>query len=469
MCVSLDGGLFLTDAFMESLCQLLKKSPWRVILMPVWLLGGRANFKRQVMRRAGLGDHARMVNPEVASFLETAKKEGRKVVLAAWEQDRRAAVSVQQLMGVFDEVVFVESGSPPSGAARAAVMEERFGRKNFDYLGSRPLDLPTWQAARVAYVASRDQGLIARVKKVALVEGVFAPPCASLRDWLRALRVHHWSKNLLLLLPLLCAHQWTEPARLWPVILGLAAFSLCASNVYVLNDLLDLEADRQHASKRNRPFASGRIPLAQGLVSAPVLLALASGLAALLGWRFCAVFGAYYCLTLAYSLRLKEIALVDVLVLAGLYSIRILAGGVAAQVPVSDWLIMFSLFVFLSLAFAKRFAEIQSLRDGATRLQGRGYMAGDAEPAGSMGVGSGYISVLVLAMYINHPSVTSLYSHPHVLWLACPLLLYWISRVWLLVHRGALPGDPVWFALRDGQSWLVAALLMAVGFAAGPK
>jgi 4-hydroxybenzoate polyprenyltransferase len=347
---------------------------------------------------------------------------------------------------------------------------QRLGEKQFDYLGDNAADLPVWKMARLVYVAGDRKEVVDLVKQFASVERVFATPGIGAGDWARALRIHQWSKNLLILVPVLGAHKWMDPARMPRVLLGVAAFSICASSVYLLNDLLDLEADRQHHSKRNRPLASGKIPLIAGLVGAPVLLALSAGMALALGWKFAAVFGAYYLLTLWYSLRLKQIELVDVLTLAGLYGIRVLAGGVAAEVMVSDWLMMYSLFVFLSLAFAKRFTELRIVGPSTdARMKGRAYKGSDADVICSMGVGSGYVSVLVLAMYINHPSVTSLYHQPHFLWLACPVLLYWISRIWLLASRGAMHDDPIVFALRDWPSWVVVALLAIIGFAAGPK
>jgi 4-hydroxybenzoate polyprenyltransferase len=409
------------------------------------------------------------LNQEVLELAQAAKAQGRKVVLAT-ATDHRIAAAMQERLKLFDEVMASDSTMNLSGETKAAALERRFGRGNFDYAGNSLKDLPIWRVARFAYVAGRNNGLVALVKKTTPVEHVFTTPRASLRDWLRALRIHQWSKNLLLLIPVVSAHEWTDAAHFWPVIVGMMAFCLCASSVYLLNDLLDLEADRHHHSKRNRPFASGRIPLAAGLAVAPVLLALSVLAAGILNREFCAIFGAYYVTTLLYSLWLKQFALLDVLALAGLYCIRVVAGGFAAGVEVSDWLMMFSLFIFLSLAFVKRFTEIRVFGQATgEKIKGRGYAGNDAELVSIMGVGSGYLSVLVLAMYINHPLVTSLYSRPEVLWLACPLLLYWISRVWLLAHRGALYEDPILFALRDLQSWVVVVLAGVIAFAAGPK
>ncbi len=459
----------MSDSLVESFCQLLKQAPWVIVLTPIWLLRGRANFKRQIARRVNLEVRSWPLNGEVLDFVQAAKKTGRKVVLAT-AADSQIAAAMQSRLDLFDEIISSDGIRSLSGQTKAAALEQRFGAKGFDYIGNSASDLPVWRVARSACVAGSENGLVVRVKNTTPVERVFATPRVSAMDWMRALRIHQWSKNFLLLIPVMSAHQWAEAGRLLPVILGMAAFSLCASSVYLLNDLLDLESDRHHHSKRQRPFASGKIPLVNGFCAAAVLLAISAVMACCLGWEFAAIFGAYYLTTLFYSLYLKQLELLDVFALASLYVIRVLAGGIAAAVPVSDWLMMFSLFVFTSLAFAKRFTEIRAVKNAAdNKLKGRSYAVDDAELVSSMGVGSGYLSVLVLAMYINHPSVTSLYGRPQVLWLACPLLLYWISRVWLLAHRGTMHDDPILFALRDRVSWIVVILLGLIALAAGPK
>ena len=273
---------------------------------------------------------------------------------------------------------------------------------------------------------------------------------------MKALRPHQWTKNLLLFVPALLAHA-TQPEvwiRGW---WAFAAFCLCASSAYVVNDLVDLDADRAHASKRLRPFASGALSPRLGLAIAPVLLAAAFGVALALPPAFAAVLGIYYLATLGYSLFLKRLVLVDVLLLAGLYTTRLIAGGAAYQVPLSQWLLAFSLFLFLSLAFVKRYSEVQAVRrEGANETKGRGYRAGDLEQLAAFGSAAGYLSVLVLALYAHSDDVRRLYEHPARLWIMLPLLLYWISRVWLLAHRGQLHEDPIVFAVRDWQSYLVA-------------
>lgn len=285
-----------------------------------------------------------------------------------------------------------------------------------------------------------------------------------LRSLLRALRVHQWAKNLLLFVPLVAAHRVLEPSRVVQALLAFVSFSLCASSVYVVNDLVDLEADRRHPSKRQRPFASGELPVRAGLWLAPLLLGAGVAVAlALLPLPFSALLGAYFATTLAYSLYLKQVPMLDVLVLAGLYTVRIFGGSLAVGVPTSDWLFTFSMFLFLSLALVKRLSELRRLRlSQQEAAPGRGYRTEDYELLGSLGVASGWLSVLVLALYITSREVTVLYRHPERLWLLCPLMLYWLGRVWLLAHRGEVDEDPLVFALRDKVSYGAGLLAAAV-------
>jgi 4-hydroxybenzoate polyprenyltransferase len=276
---------------------------------------------------------------------------------------------------------------------------------------------------------------------------------------LRALRPHQWVKNLLLLVPLLAAHRITDIAALGTVLLGLVAFNLCSSSMYVLNDLLDLEADREHPRKSMRPFASGEVSIGTGLALAPTLLAAGAAISLTLPIKFLLSVAAYCSLALAYSFVLKRLLLVDALALAGLYTLRVIAGGAAATVAVSFWLLAFSIFLFLSLAFVKRYAELEALRrQGRLQAMGRGYHVEDLTLLRSFGAAAGYLSVLVLALYVNSPDVQGLYHHPRAVWVLCLILLYWISRVWMTAHRGGIHDDPLIYALRDGVSLGLAVL-----------
>lgn len=305
-------------------------------------------------------------------------------------------------------------------------------------------------------------GTISRVSAAHPARPAFdrAAGAPRIAPWLRALRIEQWVKNLLIFLPVLLAHRIGEWDLFSRSLLAFFAFGFAASAGYIVNDLLDLEADRAHPRKRHRPFASGELSSAAGLMVAPLLLATGMALALFLPGGALAALGAYLILTTIYSLLLKQIALLDMLALAALYTLRIFAGALATGVPVSEWLLAFSIFVFLSLAAVKRYAEVLRLRretSNIARVAGRGYYPADLELIRPLGLTSGTIAVLVLALYINSATVTRLYSRPALLWLIGPLLWFWISRVWLLAHRGELKEDPVFFAVRDPVTWGVAA------------
>jgi 4-hydroxybenzoate polyprenyltransferase len=274
------------------------------------------------------------------------------------------------------------------------------------------------------------------------------------------LRVHQWSKNLLIFLPLLAAHELSDPYLIASALVAFFAFGLLASSAYLLNDLLDLENDRHHPTKRKRPLASGELPLGWGLALAPVLFVSAFVLSVLfLPWKFTAVLGGYYALTLLYSMYLKQRVMVDVVILAVLYTVRVVAGTAAIEGRLTFWLLAFSMFIFLSLALVKRYAELNSMQArGLVKTRGRGYIASDLQLISSLGTAAGYLSVLVLALYIQDINTARLYRHAQYIWLACPLLLYWISRTWIIAHRGLMHDDPIVFAARDRVSLAIVAL-----------
>ena len=294
-----------------------------------------------------------------------------------------------------------------------------------------------------------------------------SPAKPQLLALLRALRVHQWVKNLLVFVPVMLDHKLFQPPVMAKALIAFAAFCCAASGAYVLNDLLDRDADRRHRIKRNRPFAADTLSRSFGVVLVPLLFAAALLWSLWLSPKFLALLTLYVVLTTAYSIYLKQIAVLDVLLLAGLYTLRVLAGVAASHVRFSTWLLAFSMFLFLSLAFLKRYAELSELQGGAAEgLARRGYLRGDREWLGSMGGASGYLSVLVLALYINSGEVVALYRNPLLLWLICPLLLFWISRMWLLAHRGRIDQDPIVAAVRDPASYAIGALVALILFAA---
>ena len=281
--------------------------------------------------------------------------------------------------------------------------------------------------------------------------------------WLDSFRIHQWAKNALVFLPALFSHRILESQVLIESALAFLAFSLCASSVYVINDLFDRVADRRHPRKRERPFASGRLTMRSGFIASTALFCLAVCLALAVGYRFTSVLCGYYFLTWAYTLRLKHVALVDVMTLAALYTLRIIAGSAATSIPITFWLLAFSIFIFLSLGISKRYGEINdAMRIANVAISDRGYSAADLPFLLTIGVAAGYFTVVVMAFYINSGDSLVLYHHRKPLWLVCPLLLFWISRIWLLTTRGKMPDDPVVFALRDQTSWIVLGVIAMI-------
>ncbi|RKH36393.1 UbiA family prenyltransferase [Corallococcus praedator] len=462
LAVDLDGTLARTDTLHENLLVLFKHAPWLLLLAPLWVLRGKAFFKAEVARRARLDVTALPYNEAVLAFLREEHARGRRLVLAT-AADRSIADAVAAHLGLFSDVFASEAGVNLSGSRKLARLRESLG--TFDYVGNDAVDLPLWRESRRILVVHATPGVLRQAQGLGPpVHRVFEAPPTHWRVWIRALRVHQWAKNALVFVPLLAAHKATQGGMAPRAVLAFVAFSLCASSVYVINDLLDLSSDRRHPTKSRRPFASGDLPVRAGVVLAPVLLGLAAVVAlGTLPLSFAALLGVYSVLTLAYSLRLKQVVMLDVLVLAGLYTVRIFGGALAVGVPTSSWLLMFSTFLFLSLALLKRLSEVRRLRQSnEVSAHGRGYLAQDYELLASLGTAAGQVSVLVLALYITSKEVTALYGHPERLWLLCPVMLYWVGRIWVLAHRGLVNEDPLIFALRDRVSYVVGVVAALV-------
>ncbi len=461
LCVDLDGTLIHSDLLLESFLLLIKANPLYLFLLPLWLLGGKAKLKAEIASRVQLNGSALPYTKPLLTWLETQKAAGRQLWLCT-ASDHRLAQAVADHVGFFDGVLASDGQTNLAGRHKAAELVKRFGEKGFDYVGNHTVDLGVWAHARRAIVVNASAGLQAAAAKVATVEHVVQPLPGGIKVVAKALRVHQWAKNGLIMVPLLAAHRMTDVATLSQALLAFMAFSLCASSVYLLNDMLDLEADRQHHSKSQRPFAAGRLSLLFGLGATPVLLVLALGLCALLPVKFLGVLVAYYVATLAYSFGLKKVVMVDVLALAGLYTVRIVAGAAATAIPLSFWLLMFAVFIFLSLAIVKRYAELFVMRQqGKLKASGRGYQVEDISLLQSLGTASGYLSILVLALYLNTPDIATMYRHPKMVWGLVPIMLYWISRIWMETHRGKMHDDPLVYALKDRTS-LVTGLAAAV-------
>lgn len=464
--VDLDGTLLLTDMLHETAVGLLRAAPLAVLRIPFWLARGKAVLKAELARRYEFDPALLPLNEPFAAWLREQRATGRRLVLCT-ASDERIANLVAAHLGLFDEVLASNGATNLKGSAKARLLAERFGQGGFAYAGNAVADLPVWRAAGLAVVVNAPDALAARVARFCPVERGFPQLRTGLGEHLRMLRLHHWLKNLLLAVPLGAAHKLAEADRWPPLVLAFFAFCLCASAVYLANDLLDLESDRRHPRKRQRALASGRTPLRRAVLLIPVLLACSLGLGVLVGPAFLGWLGGYFLLTCAYSLALKRLPLADCLTLAVLYTMRVVAGGAAVGVPLSFWLLAFALFLFLSLAFVKRYAELLAQPPGGDGVvQGRGYRAVDVPMVSTLGISSGYASALVLALYLNSEAVVRLYRTPEILWATVPVLLYWVSRMWLQAHRGEMHDDPLMFAIKDKAS-LLAGLLFASVLAAG--
>jgi 4-hydroxybenzoate polyprenyltransferase/phosphoserine phosphatase len=470
--VDLDGSLIATDLLWESLFSLLKRRPGLIFVIPFWALRGKSALKDRISREINLPSESLPYEPAVMELI-CKRREAAGAVFLATASPESWSRPIADYLGVFDGVLATQPDLNLKGPRKLEAIARLCGERgwpHFDYVGDAHADIPIWRASTTAYVVGADGLLARRIQELSPSVTVhnLGKPRRPVRSAFKALRPHQWAKNALIFVPVITGQKIFEASAILSALLAFVAFSLCASAIYLVNDLTDLTADREHAEKRRRPFASGQLPLAWGPPMVAVLLTVSFAIAAMaLPLGFLAVLSLYLILTTLYSLVFKSRLMVDVLVLALLYSLRIFAGGVATEIVISEWLIGFSMFFFLSLAFVKRFIELdRTIQAGKTqRLKGRGYLPGDIGLIESFGTISGYLSSLVLALYVHSNEVRRLYSRPELLWLLVLGLIYWISRVWFLAKRRELPGDPVLFAVRDRQS-LALGILSAAALAA---
>ncbi|OKH11061.1 UbiA family prenyltransferase [[Limnothrix rosea] IAM M-220] len=464
--VDLDGTLIRTDLLYESANHHIAKSPFQIFNLIAWASKSKAYLKSALAAKYNIHVESLPYNEDLLRWLRSEKAESGRTIVLATASHHKLVEAIAEHLQIFDAVFATNDNLNLKGTKKRNLLVEKFGEKGFDYIGDCEADLPVWQSAEEAYIVSSSESFIKKVQQQCNVIDVFQSRQKSyLASLAKALRPYQWVKNVLLFLPLLGSHLYGDLSLVIAVAMAFAMFSLTASSVYLLNDLIDVNDDRHHHRKRKRPFASGAISLLDGWLIWPCLLGIAFLLAfLLLPPAFMLALGAYYSLTLTYSLFLKRRPLVDVISLAALYTLRIIAGAAATGIVPSFWLLAFSMFVFLSLAFVKRFSELYAAKkkNKGKKLRGRGYSQDDLELVSTMGITSAYMSILVLALYIQDPNTINTYASPKLIWFACPLMLYWVSRIWLITHRGHMHDDPIVFALKDKASWVTLFSFLAV-------
>jgi 4-hydroxybenzoate polyprenyltransferase/phosphoserine phosphatase len=458
--VDLDGTLTPTDSLVESLIQLIKQAPLTVLLLPFWLLRGIAYFKAQVGNARAFSAKSLPYREDFLRFLTEQKAAGRRLVLATAAHESIAR-AVAAHLGLFDLVLSSDATRNLKGKNKLAAIREHVGER-FVYAGDSSADVPIWRAAHAAVLVGLSAGLARSVKQTVQVEREFLSPGSSFKVWVRALRVHQWLKNLLIFVPLLTAFSFSEPSAVVTVLLAFFSFSFAASATYIVNDLSDLESDRAHARKRNRPFASCAIPIIKGVAMGIVLMVSAFVLSTFVSRGFSLILLTYVIITTTYTWRLKEYVLIDVLTLAVLYTMRIIAGALAIGVSLSPWLLAFSVFMFFSLALVKRCSELVSLHASDVKAAtGRDYRTTDLVILWPLGVGAALSSVVIFGLFISASVTRDHYATPEVLWVVALGLIYWLTRLWVKTARGEMHDDPIVYAVRNRGSQVTMAVCIA--------
>ena len=463
--VDLDGTLLRTDVLWESALAEISASPWVIFSLLRLAIRGRAVLKRHLALRVAIRPETLPYNRPFLAWLESQRATGRRLILAT-ASDEIIARDIAKHLGIFDDWIASDGVSNLKGSVKLSRIQARDGGA-FEYAGNSGSDMVIWDQCLRAVPVCAPGSVLAKLKKSGKVSAEFHREPRSWRTWSKLARIHQWSKNLLVFLPVLTSHRILERAALIPALEMFLSLSLVASATYIVNDLHDLAADRQHPRKRFRALASGDVTIPEGIALAGILGMAGYALAALSGVPALLMLTLYVAISLSYSFWLKKKLLVDVFALSGLYTLRIIAGGIVTGIVLSGWLLSFSVFLFLSLAFSKRTAELRALhRSSKSNVGGRAYRRSDLLQMNHFGVASGFVSSLVLALYVGSDQVTRLYAEPAWLWFLVPLFLFWITRLWLLAYRGELNEDPVVYALTDRSTLVFGGICLGLGLLA---
>lgn len=459
--VDLDGTLTVTDTLIESVIRAIKCDPINLLRLPFWLAASRSEFKAKIAERVEFQVETLPYRTALLKYLEMEKKRGRTIVLATAAHHSIAA-RVSAHLGLFDQVLATSGDVNLKGGAKLGRIRERVG-EYFVYAGDSKADLPIWSAAQGAVLAGVAPAVSDVVRKDVRIELEFPVDRVSWMTWGKAVRLHQWLKNVLLFVPLLTAFAFLDVGKLMTLAMAFLSLSLGASATYIGNDLWDLDNDRRHPRKKHRPFASGALPISHGLVCAALFLALSLLLAFAVSPAFMGVVLLYLALTTAYSWYLKSRVLLDVILLSLLYTLRIVAGAVAADVPISHWLLAFSVFSFFSLALIKRCSELVSLRKSDIhRPAGRDYRIGDLEVLWPLGISASLAAVVVFGLFVNAPETSMRYAIPHLLWIVQIGLIYLFGRLWLTTVRGEMHDDPIVHLIENRASRNTLLAIVAI-------
>jgi 4-hydroxybenzoate polyprenyltransferase len=468
LCVDLDGTVVLTDTLHEQVLLLIKRNPPALVVALFRLFKGTAAFKREICSRVTLNPESLPYNLPFLAYLRNEAANGRRILLVT-AADRTIGNAVAHHLGLFEATLATDGITNLRADAKVTAIERYLGREPFEYAGDSRADLPVWKHSSAAVLVNSPRPFRRIVNDYGVpVTREFPGPRAGFRTILLAARTYQWSKNLLVFAPLALSHQLFDRKKLALCVLAFLALSVSASATYIANDLLDLETDRKHPRKRTRPFAAGTLRIRTGAFLAALLLVCAGVLALYLPLSAQLLLGAYLILSTLYSVFLKKMLFLDVTVLAGLYTLRVFYGGAATATVISPWTLAFSSFLFTSLAICKRLTEMRHTEphDAGSDIPGRAYSPTDLPAVASLGSASGYVAVLVLALYLNSPDVVALYRHSPVLWLLCPTLAYWVGRMLIIANRGSMHDDPIIFSFRDRASWAVALISVMTVLAA---
>jgi 4-hydroxybenzoate polyprenyltransferase/phosphoserine phosphatase len=464
LCVDLDKSLLKTDSLWEGINALLRRKPRTILATLLTLRHGRAAFKIQIANSAEIDVSKLPINPQVANYVDSQIQIGREVFIVTGAPETIARSVANQMPGIKDVFATNSSALNLTSHRKAEFLASRFGIAGFDYIGDSAKDIPVWMQSQVSYGVNVPKRVQRQASSVGVDLQLISQRRFSLSLWFKQLRVHQAVKNFLVFVPLLLAHQLLNVTAVLLSIVAFVSFTLVSFGTYIWNDLRDIDADRNHPSKRKRPLAAGDISIGAGMAVSCLLVALGFTISSFVSLQFSGLLLLYVLATIAYSSYLKFVAIADVIVLAALFTLRILAGAIAIDVPLSIWVALTSVFLFFSLALMKRYSEF--VKYGREVIEARGYQQNDRPVILGAGLSSGVVSILVIGLYLNSNSVADLYQTPEILWALLPVLLFWITRMWVLTERGSMEDDPVAYAVTDRVSLAIALCTFLIIFLA---